>query len=137
MNLKSSGKYLVQYKLSRLGIQSSKVDIDSSVDIIAFSSESNRWLRIKVETAEKPDGVSDQDRQSLKWKVSNGADVDVIALADVSKDKLWLFKKSEFKRHARQYKTHDTLQFNLYDDHLLANRYADFLVENKGEVLFA
>ena len=48
-----------------------------------------------------------------------------------------MFDRNEFKRHARAYKSHHVLQFNLYDDGLVANRYSDFLVENKGSVMFS
>lgn len=136
MKMMESGELLVRYQLSKVGIKSAKINAGDGADIVAFTVNKQKPLTIKVKTQEKPIHTKGQARQSLKWSVEVGTKADVIALVDISRDKLWLFEDHEFKRHARAYQNHHTLKLNLYDDDIALKRYSDFLAENRIEGMF-
>jgi|SRR6267142_3774082 len=106
------GELLVQYRLLRLGIESAPMTTDSGVDLVAYSSPLAQAITIQIKTnRQAKHSGSGKGKAALDWWVPESVPASLLALVDLSSEKVWLLKREEFEEHAQQ---HSSGQWHLY-----------------------
>lgn len=110
-----AGELLVQYRLLLAGVESAPLTTDAGVDLVAYAPGSRRAVSIQVKTnlAPKPGGGT--GKAALDWWVPEDCPAELIALADLSEERVWLFTLPELRAVAQQRSTRG-LHFYLYCD---------------------
>lgn len=98
-----AGELLVQYKLLRSGIESSSLTTDSGIDLVAFSKRQQKPFTIQVKTNEKPKPGGGKGAFALDWWLREDSPADLVALVDLSEDRVWLFTHVHFVEVAQQH----------------------------------
>jgi hypothetical protein len=98
-----AGELLVQYRLLLLGIESAPMSTDSGIDLVAYSpmAQRPRTVQVKANLKAKPGGG--KGKAALDWWVPEDTPAELIALVDLSEQRLWIFERTEFSRHAQQH----------------------------------
>lgn len=112
----AAGELLVQYKLLKLGIDSSAMTTDSGIDLVAYSPVSKLAFTIQVKTKEKPSLGGGKGKQSLAWDLRASSPAQLVALTDLSTDSVWIFWHNEFLQYAQQHSAKGNLKFYMYVD---------------------
>ncbi len=136
------GELLVQYKLLKLGIDSSALTTDSGIDLVAYSPIRNNAFTIQVKTNEKAKQGGGAGSLALDWWLRENSPAQLIALVDLESDEIWLFTHQEFSKLAQQ-NSNGRFHFYMYlsDDvktkkRALKSQFTEFLLKNKvGELL--
>ena len=110
-----SGELLVQYRLLLLGIESAPMSTDTGIDLVAYSPRLAQAITIQVKTnlRSKPSGGKGKD--ALDWWVPETVPALLVALVDLSSEKVWLFKREELADLAQQ-KSSGRLHLYMYTD---------------------
>ncbi len=96
------GELLVQYRLLRQGIESAALTTDAGVDLVAYAPRLARALTVQVKSNLRPKPAGGRGKPALDWWLREDSPADLVALTDLSRDKVWLFLHEEFDRHAQQ-----------------------------------
>jgi hypothetical protein len=140
-----SGEMLVQYRLLLLGIESAPMSTDTGVDLVAYSPRLAQAITIQVKTnlRSKPGGGKGKD--ALDWWVSETVPASLIALVDLSSERVWLFKREEVEELAQQ-KSSGRLHLYMYTDPTARPRvkgrlshsyeFERFIISNRTSELF-
>ena len=96
------GELLVQYRLLALGIESAALTTDSGVDLVAYSPQMSRAFTVQVKTNLRPKPSGGRGKPALDWWLREDSPAELVAVTDVSRDKVWLFRHEEFERLAQQ-----------------------------------
>ena len=91
-----SGELLVQYKLLKYGIESSQLTTDTGIDLVAFSSKKEKAFTIQVKTNLNPKPGGGSGKLALDWWLRDNSPADIVALVDLSTDRIWMFLDKEF-----------------------------------------
>jgi len=110
-----SGELLIQYKLLKLGIESSPLTTDSGIDLVAFSHKQRKAYTIQVKTNEKPKPSGGKGSLALDWWLKKDSPADLITVVDLSGDRAWLFTRKTFSKIAQQ-NSKVNLHFYMYID---------------------
>lgn len=112
----AAGELLVQYKLLKLGIDSSAMTTDSGIDLVAYSPVTKMALTIQVKTKDKPSQGGGKGKRSLAWDLRDSSPAQLVAVTDLSTDSVWLFWHNEFIEYAQQHSAKGNLKFYMYVD---------------------
>ncbi len=112
----AAGELLVQYKLLKFGVDSAAMTTDSGIDIVAYSPKSMRSFTIQVKTKEKPTKGGGTGKLSLAWDLRDNSPAELVAIADLSTDSVWLFTHTEFEKMAQQHSGKGNLKLYMYVD---------------------
>ena len=139
-----SGELLVQYKLLKYGIESSQLTTDTGIDLVAFSSKKEKAFTIQVKTNLNPKPGGGSGKLALDWWLRDNSPADIVALVDLSTDRIWMFLDKEFSKNAQQ---HSKNKYHLYmyvdqsaksikHKKYLDAHFVNYLIENKLGKIF-
>ncbi|MGE4545392.1 MAG: hypothetical protein AB7D06_14920 [Pedobacter sp.] len=97
-----AGELLVQYELLKFGIESAPLTTDSGIDLVAFAANHNKALTIQVKANEKLKPGGGQGPLALDWWLRVNSPAELVALVDLSENRIWLFSHEEFASLAQQ-----------------------------------
>ncbi|UCD99796.1 MAG: hypothetical protein JSV42_03455 [Chloroflexota bacterium] len=138
------GELLLQYKLLKLGIESSQMKTGSGIDLVAYSSRSRKAYTVQVKTNENPVPSGENGKMALGWWVPDDCPADLVAFVDLSSTSVWLFSTGEISKYSQK-KYRGRNHFYFYVDptaninsHQLSHQthFEDFLVEKRAQVFF-
>ncbi len=140
----SAGELLVQYKLLKFGIDSAAMTTDSGVDLVAYSPKTNRAYTIQVKTKERPTQGGGKGKLALDWNLRDSSPAELVAVTDLSEDRVWLFTHAEFQRYAQQHSEKGILKLYMYVDESVNTRkemammsqFEQFQIENRVITFF-
>jgi hypothetical protein len=112
----AAGELLVQYKLLKLGIDSSAMTTDSGIDLVAYSPVSKKAYTIQVKTKEQPSLGGGKGKRSLVWDLRDSSPAQMVAVTDLSTDSVWLFWHEDFVASAQQHSDKGNFKFYMYVD---------------------
>lgn len=117
LQIGAAGVLLVQYRLLSLGIESAPMTTDTGIDLVAYSSKSNRAITVQVKACLQSKPAGGKGRPLLNWKMRASSPAELVALVDLSTDKVWLLEHSDFEQRCQQHhaKT-DMLQLYFYTE---------------------
>jgi hypothetical protein len=93
-----AGKLLVQYRLQTQGIESRHAGPGSTHHL-----EGPAGLKIDVYTNLRPKPAGGKGRPALAWMLDGRSSADLIAVTDLSTDRVWLFRREEAFAAAQQH----------------------------------
>jgi hypothetical protein len=140
-----SGELLVQYRLLCLGIESSPMSTDAGIDLVAYSPEQSKARTVQVKTNLKPKPGGGKGKEVLDWWIPDDSPAELIALVDLSEQRIWIFTMPEVATSAQQ---HPKGRYHLfmYVDPTYAPKtvgriahafeFQRFLLENRSHSLF-
>lgn len=96
------GELLLQYALLAYGVESAPMSTDSGIDLVAYSPKSGLPQTIQVKTNLKPKPSGGKGKPALDWWLPHDSPAQLIALADLSVPRIWLFKTAEIPKFAQQ-----------------------------------
>ena len=114
LHIGGAGELLVQYQLLKLGIDSARLTTDAGVDLVVYASATRAATTIQVKTKQKPLPAGGKGRPALGWTFPNSCPAQVLALARLDKDRVWLFTLDEARRLAQQHSPNDRRQIYWY-----------------------
>ena len=98
-----AGELLVQYHLLLEGIESSHMSTDAGVDLVAYSPRSKHARTIQVKTNRKPKPSGGKGKPTLDWHIPKVSPAELVALVELSQQKIWLFTHAEALTWAQQH----------------------------------
>lgn len=110
-----SGELLVQYRLLKLGIESAPMTTDYGIDLVVYAPKVMRSLTIQVKANKGPKPAGGRGRMALDWWLSEDSPAELVALANLASDQVWLFKHDEICEVAQQ-RSSGRLHFYFYVD---------------------
>lgn len=136
------GELLVQYRLLALGIESAALTTDAGVDLVAYSPKMAQAFTVQVKTNLQPKPSGGRGKPALDWWLREDSPADLVALTDISRNKVWLFRHEEFERLAQQ-RSSGRLHFYFYvgvespkKGQSIESDYEPFALENRVAELF-
>ena len=111
----AAGVLLIQYKLLKLGIDSSPMTIDDGIDLVAYSPRPAKAITLQVKTCLQPKPSGGKGRPALDWWLRNDSPAEIVGLTDLATNSAWLFRHSDFVAVAQQ-KPEGRLHFYFYTD---------------------
>lgn len=140
-----AGELLVQYRLLLLGIESAPMSTDSGIDLVAYSPKTQKPSTVQVKANLKPKPGGGKGKAALDWWVSEDSPAELIALVDLSEERLWIFGLDELSRLAQQH-SGGRHHIYMYTDPKAKPRKTDkpahvyefqrYLLENRAHALF-
>jgi hypothetical protein len=99
------GELLVQYLLLLGGVDSALMSTDSGVDLVAYASKMPGPMTIQVKTNLRPKASGGKGKSALDWWISDQMpwSSQLVALVDLSTQRLWMFKSEEVPTLAQQH----------------------------------
>ena len=98
----AAGALLVQYRLLKCGIDSAAMTTDDGIDLVAYSPRLQAAVTIQVKTVLKPKPGGGKGKLTNDWWLRENSPADLVALGDLSTDRIWLFRHEEFVAEAQQ-----------------------------------
>lgn len=139
------GELLVQYRLLLVGIESAPMSTDTGVDLVAYSPRLNEAFTIQIKTNLRSKPGGGKGKAALDWWVSESVPAALVALVDLSTEKVWLFKREELMALAQQ-KSSGRVHLYMYTDPSVKPRRPDrmshayeferFIISNRVTELF-
>jgi hypothetical protein len=137
------GELLVQYRLLLLGIESAPMATDTGVDLVAYSPRLAQALTIQTKTNARPKPGGGKGKAALDWWVPKSVPAALVALVDLSTEKVWLFKREELVELAQQ-KSSGRMHLYMYTDpttktrgpNRLLQEFDRFIISNRVSELF-
>jgi hypothetical protein len=121
-HIKKAGELLVQYKLVKYGFDSAVMIADSDIDLVAYSSTAKKTHTIQVKTNEEPTPFSGSGKLALSWHLVKDSPVDIVTVADLSTDSVWLFSYSEFADLAQHHSSNGNFILCMYVEENIITR---------------
>jgi len=99
----AAGELLVQYQLLKLGIDSARLTTDAGVDLVVYApgDRSASTVQVKANIGPKPSGG--RGPLSRGWYFPHQCPAQLIALAALDTDTVWLFTLGEAQGLAQQH----------------------------------
>ena len=139
------GELFVQYALLLRRIESAPMTTDTGIDLVAYSSQTLRPHTIQVKTNLQPKPSGGKGKDLLDWWLPHHSPAQLIALVDLSLERVWMFKTEEIDSIAQQKSPH---KYHLYmytdsthvpkkkDRRAHVHEFDDFLLEARAHSLF-
>lgn len=140
-----AGELLVQYKLLLRGIESAPMTTDSGIDLVAFSPRRQAAITIQIKSNLKPKPSGGRGKLALDWWIPDDSPAQLIAVTDLSTDKVWLFTLGEVRELAQQHPkgrhhlvmfVDPTMRPNKQGRRLYNYEFEQYRLENRVHVLF-
>src|ERR1035437_8687342 len=99
----AAGELVVPYQLVKLGIDSARLTTDAGVDLVFYApgDQSARTVQVKANLGPKPSGG--RGPLSRSWYFPHHCPAQLIALAALDTDTVWLFTLDEARSLAQQH----------------------------------
>lgn len=99
----AAGELLVQYRFLKLGIDSARLTTDSGVDLVVYSPGDSRATTVQVKTVREPTPAGGRGRLAVGWTFPHELRAELLAVALLSVDEVWLFTLEEAREIAQQH----------------------------------
>ena len=109
------GELLVQYVLLLRGIESAPMSTDAGVDLVAYSPKTSHPATIQVKTNLQAKPGGGKGKAALDWWLSEDTPAQLVALVDLSSQRVWLFAREEIAKLAQQ-KSSGRFHLYMYTD---------------------
>jgi hypothetical protein len=139
------GELLVQYQLLLLGIESAPMSTDTGVDLVAYSPRLVQAITIQIKTNLRAKPGGGKGKVAFDWWVPASVPATLVALVDLSKERVWLFRREELIELAQQ-KSSGRVHLYMYEDPAVKTRTKDrfshvheferFIISNRVSELF-
>jgi hypothetical protein len=139
------GELLVQYTLLLRGIESAPMSTDAGIDLVAYSPTMHEPLTIQVKANLKPKPGGGKGKAALDWWLPHDSPAKLIALVDLSSQRIWLFETAEIPQIAQQ-ETETKFHIYMYTDPTHrpkkagrlahAHEFGRYLLENRSHEVF-
>lgn len=138
------GELLVQYQLLQRGIETAHLTTDAGIDLVAYSSTRRAAKTIQVKTNLRAKPAGGKGARALDWWFPTDSVADLIALVDISENRVWLFTLEQAITHAQQ-SSSGGAHLYMYIDPLAkvknenishADKFDEFLLRNCLDMLF-
>ena len=96
------GELLVQYLLLLRGIESAPMTTDSGIDLVVYSPTTAMPATIQVKTNLRAKPGGGKGKLALDWWLPEHGTAQLIALVDLSSQRVWLFLSHEIAALAQQ-----------------------------------
>ena len=96
------GELLVQYLLLLRGVESAPMSTDSGIDLVAYSPTTAYPTTIQVKTNLKGKPGGGKGKLSLDWWLPEETPAQLMALVDLSSQRVWMLRVSEVPSLAQQ-----------------------------------
>ncbi len=124
-------------------IDSSTLTIDAGINLVAYSPQKKKAFTIQFKTNEKPKPGGGKGALSIDWRLREDSPADLVAVAFLDTEEVWLFTHKEFTKVAQQRSQRGIIHFYLYlsDDvrtkkKAHKSQFKKFLLENRmGKLL--
>lgn len=100
--IRKAGELLVQHHLLLHGIESSHMSADARVDLVAYSPRAKQTRTIQVKTNLRPKPAGGRGKLALDWWIPDACPAELVALVDLSEQRIWLFTHPEVLAVAQQ-----------------------------------
>jgi len=139
------GELLVQYKLLLNGVESAHLTTDSGIDLVAYSLKTKEPITIQVKANLKAKPGGGKGKLALDWWVPEDSPAALVALADLSTNRVWLLNVEEISEFAQQ---HSSGQYHVYmyidptvkpskaKRRVFTYEFEKFLLENRVHIYF-
>ena len=97
------GELLVQYLLLLGGVESAPMSTDSGVDLVAYAPKMRGPMTIQVKANRQPKPAGGKGKSLLDWWIADETPSQLVALVDLSTERLWIFKSEEIPSIAQQH----------------------------------
>jgi len=88
------GELLVQYQLLQHGVESAHLTTDAGIDLVAYSIKAHaKTIQVKTNLQPKPAGG--KGSLGLDWWFPEDSPAELIALTDISDNRVWMFTLSQ------------------------------------------
>lgn len=140
-----AGELLVQYRLLLLGIESAPMSTDSGIDLVAYSPKTQKPSTVQIKTNLKPKPGGGKGKAALDWWVPEDSPAELIALVDLSEQRLWIFGLDELSHLAQQHSggrhhiymyTDPTAKPKKTEKPAHVYEFQRYLLENRAHALF-
>jgi len=98
----ASGVLLIQYRLLKHGIESAPMTTDAGIDLVVYSSKLEKAVTVQVKTCLRPKPAGGVGGPQLDWWLPQNSPAELIGLANLACDQVWLFRRKEFEDKAQQ-----------------------------------
>jgi len=112
----AAGELLVQYRLVKLGIDTARLTTDSGVDLVAYAPGSASAVTIQVKTQTAPSPAGGKGALSVGVFFPDDLRAQLLAVAVLSSDAVWLFTRDEARELAQQHSARGVRQLYWYVD---------------------
>ena len=143
MQIGRCGELLVQRQLLMFGVDSAERTTDSGIELGAYSNRTRKSSTLHVKTTLEPKMAGGKSHLALDWWIPENCPADLVALADLSTDRIWLFTMSEIPDVAQQLSAngHHVCMYVKYlpKDHAKtrpATEFERYLIEKRFEEFF-
>lgn len=136
---------LVQYKLLLNGVESAYLTTDSGIDLVAYSPKTKESITIQIKTNLKAKPGGGRRQLALDRWVQEDSPADLVALAGLSINRVWLLNMEEISKFAQQ---HSSGRYHIYmyidptvkpskaKRRVFAYEFEEFLLENRLRHIF-
>jgi hypothetical protein len=88
---------------------------DTGIDLVSYSPQLKDAITIQVKTNLRPKPGGGKGKLALDWWIPEDSPADLVALADLETEKVWLFLQDELAKHAQQ-KSSGRFHLYMYTD---------------------
>lgn len=139
------GELLVQYQLLLRGVESARLTTDSGIDLVAYSNKKSDPLTIQVKSNLKAKPGGGTGKKALDWWIPDDNPADLIALVDLSENRVWLMTMKEVAKTAQQHSSgrhhlymyvDPTVKLKKTGRMALVYEFEEYLLENRAHEFF-
>lgn len=109
----AAGELLVQYQLLKHEIDSARLTTDSGIDLVVYSPADAKATTVQVKTVRTPGAAGGKGKKLVGVKFPDDTRADLLAVALLSTDTVWLFPMAD-ARHLAQQRNPRTGERTLY-----------------------
>ncbi|TKJ47577.1 hypothetical protein CEE34_02920 [Candidatus Aerophobetes bacterium Ae_b3a] len=127
------------------GVESAYVTTDSGIDLVTYSPKTAESITIQIKANLKAKPGGGRRQLALHWWVPEDSPADLVALADLSTNRVWLLNMEEISEFAQQ---HSSGRYHIYmyidptvkpskaKRRVFAYEFEEFLLENRLSTIY-
>jgi hypothetical protein len=145
LHIGAAGELLVQYRLLKLGIDSARLTTDSGIDLVVYSPANAAATTVQVKAAREPQASGGTGKLAVGWTFPHELRAEILAVAVLSLDEVWLFTLAEARAVAQQHRPGGSRRLYWYTDPTIVQRAGvplkltdmdDYLLDRRAPMLF-
>jgi hypothetical protein len=145
LHIGAAGELLVQYQLLKREIDSARMTTDSGIDLVVYSPVDATATTVQVKTVKQPGPAGGTGQSAVGLSFPDNCRADLLAVALLSTDTVWLFTMAEARTWAQQLSPKGQRKLYWYTDRerlqsngvpLIATDMDRFLLERRADELF-
>lgn len=108
LHIGAAGELLVQYQLLKHGIDSARLTTDSGIDLVMYVPGTKDAATIQVKAKHDPKPASGKLTPRIGVNFPDDCKAQWLAIADLSRDRVWLLRIEEARQMAQQHRVDGT-----------------------------